>query len=395
MEFKKTPVTVAASAGLALAILVVIYFTGSSSKKEAAPQTPSAAPNYDHVTFNDKQLKSIEVTALATHVFSQQRTAVGNIDFNENLAVQVFPPYQGKIIKAFADIGDQVNKGAPLYTIDSPDLVQSESALIAAAGVYNLTTAALTRAKDLHDNQGLAQKDYEQAISDQQTADGALKAARDAVRIFGKTDAEINAIIASRKIDSSLVVTSPISGRVTARAAQPGLLVQPGNAPAPFSVADLSTMWMIANVSEHDSILFRPGQEVSVKIQAFPDREFSGKISVIGATVDPATRTVMVRSEISDTRHELRPGMFATYIIRTGDPVTSLAIPEDGVARESDGSMSIWVTKDHRTFDKRTVKIGQQQDGYDQILNGVEDGEFVVSKGAVFLSNMANANSSD
>jgi cobalt-zinc-cadmium efflux system membrane fusion protein len=324
-------------------------------------------------------------------VFSQQRTAVGSIDFNQNLSVQVFSPYQGKIIKAYAEVGEQVAKGATLFTIDSPDLVQAESTMIAAAGVADLTSAALARAKELFATQGLAQKDLQQATSDQQTADAALKAARDAVRVFGKSDTEIDMMIAKRKIDSALVVHSPINGRITARMAQPGLLVQPGTAPAPYSVADLSTMWMVANVAESDSPMFHVGQEVKVKLMAFPDRDFSGKITVIGASVDPNTHTVMIRSEISDLKHELRPGMFATYVIHTGDPIASLAVPLDGVAREGDGTMSIWVTSDRRHFTRRTVKIGLQQDGFDQISSGLRTGELVVTKGAVFLSNMLNA----
>lgn len=393
MQFKKNPAALAGVVGLVIVLLAGAYFIWSPSKHEKNVAAPSASPNYDKVTFNDKQLKSIEINTVGSYSFSQQRTAVGSIDFNENLSVQVFPPYQGKIIKAFADLGDQVRKGAPLYTIDSPDLVQAESTLIAAAGVYELSTVALKRARDLHDNQGLAQKDLEQAVSDQQTADAALKAARDAVRIFGKSDAEIAAIVANRKIDPALVVPSPISGRVTARTAQPGLLVQPGIAPAPFSVADLSTMWMVANVSESDSPLFHAGQDVTVKVMAIPDHDFKAKIAVIGATVDPATRTVLVRSDVSDARHELKPGMFATFVIRTGDPMTSLAIPQDGVSRESDGNLSVWVTTDRRTFNKRSVRIGLQQEGLDQILSGLQPGEIVVTKGAIFLSNMANANS--
>jgi cobalt-zinc-cadmium efflux system membrane fusion protein len=232
----------------------------SSGKKAGDPLAA------DKVELNEEQVKSIEIGLAGNHLFSQQRTAVGSIDFNENLSVQVFTPYQGKIIKAYAEIGDEVVKGKTLFTIDSPDLVQAESTLIAAAGVYDLTTAALARARQLFETQGLAQKDMQQAISDQQTAEGALKAGRDAVRVFGKSEKEIDEIVAKRKIDPSLVVPSPITGRVTARMAQPGLLVQPGNAPAPYSVADVSTLWMLANVAVSDSSMFHVGQEVKVNV---------------------------------------------------------------------------------------------------------------------------------
>jgi membrane fusion protein, heavy metal efflux system len=207
------------------------------------------------------------------------------------------------------------------------------------------------------------------------------------VRIFGKTDADIDRIVADRIADPTLIVPSPIDGRITARNAAPGLLVQPGNAPAPYSVADINTMWMLANVGETDSPAFRVGQQVQVKLGAFPGRVFDGKVTTIGATVDPNTRRVLVRSEIQDPQHELRSGMFANFVIGVGRPARSPGIPINGVVREGDGTQSVWVTADRRRFTKRTVKIGGVRDGYRQILEGVQTGELVATEGALFLSN--------
>jgi len=351
--------------------------------KEAGAQGAQAS-----VDLNDTQVKTIRFAPVGARTFPRQRIAVGNIDFNEDLAVQVYSPYAGRIIQAFAQLGDEIEKGKALFTIDSPDLVQAESTLIAAAGVYELTSAALTRAKGLFETQGIAEKDLQQAISDQQSAEGALKAARDAVRVFGKSEAQIDEIVAKRKIDPALVVPCPISGRVTARNAQPGLFVQPGSPPAPYAVADLSTMWMLADVTESDIPMFRLGQSVRVKVLAFPDRDFEGKVTNIGATVDPTTRTVVVRSEIRDPKHELRPGMFATYVINVQAPVKGLAVPLAGIVREGDGTMTAWVTMDGHHFTRRIVKVGLQEGGFDQILEGLQPGEQVVTDGAVFLSNM-------
>ncbi len=337
--------------------------------KETDGATPGAAPNRpaaDSVDLSDQQLASVKVEPVREHVFPIEKSAVGSIDFNQELSVQVFTPYQGRIVGLFATIGDEVKKGQTLFTIDSPDLLQAVSTLIAAAGVLEFTTRNLARLKALYATRAVSQKDMEQAVSDQQTAEGNVRAGRDAVRLFGKTDAEINSIIAKRMADSILVVPSPISGRVTARNAAPGLYVQPGNAPAPFSVADISTMWMLANVAESDSPAFKVGQDVRVNVMAFPGREFDGRISTISSIVNPSTRRVWVRSEIADPRHELRAGMFATFIIRVGDPVRSPAVPLDGVVREGDGTMTAWVTADRRHFTRRIVKIGLQRDGYRQ-----------------------------
>jgi membrane fusion protein, heavy metal efflux system len=184
-----------------------------------------------------------------------------------------------------------------------------------------------------------------------------------------------------------LVVASPISGRITARNAAPGLLVQPGNAPGPFTVADTSTMWMMANVAESDSPAFSIGQDVKVSVMAYPGRIFGGRISTIGSSVDPTTHRVLVRSEIDDPKHELRSGMFANFVIRTGDPVRSIAVPLDGVVREGDGTMTVWVTADRRRFTMRVVKVGMQREGLYQIVEGLQPGELVATEGALFLSN--------
>jgi membrane fusion protein, heavy metal efflux system len=385
--------TLVAAAAVLIAVLAgVAHFSaraGGTQAGGAGPRAAAPAPGADPtVELTDAQLKSIKIGAAAEHAFPQERTAVGSINFNENLAVQVFSPYQGKIIKAYAEVGDPVKRGQTLFTIESPDLIQADSNLIAAAGLLDLTTHALERAKQLYQVQGIAEKDLQQAISDQQTAEGALKAARDAVRVFGKSEAEIDAIVANRKIDPSLVVPSPITGRVTARVAQPGLLVQPGNAPAPYTVADVVTVWMMANVSESNIKYINVGQKVNVSTMAYPSQVYEGKIAVLGATVDANLHTLLIRSEIQNPRRELLPGMLANFVILIGDPVTAPAVPPASVVREGDGTMTLWVTTDRHHFTQRKIKLGQQSDGYDQILDGLKAGELVVTDGAVFLDNM-------
>jgi len=305
--------------------------------------------------------------------------------------VQVFPPYQGKILEIFARSGDAVEKGQVLFTIDSPDLVQAESTLISADATLHLTDRVLARARDLFQARGLAAKDLDQAISDQQSAEGAWRSARDAVRIFGKSDSEIDRIVASRRVDPTLVVRSPIRGVVVSRAAAPGVFVQPGTAPAPVTVADMSVMWMLADVPESLSASFKVGQPVSVQVSAYPGRSFAGRLAAVGTTIDPSTRRFVLRSEIQDPVHALRSGMFANFTITTGEPVRALAVPMNGVVREGDGTMSVWVTEDRRHFVRRSVKIGLESHGFRQILDGVREGELVVTDGAVFLSNMLTA----
>jgi membrane fusion protein, heavy metal efflux system len=388
-------------AGLVLAVLTYIFLLSSndgsfspalsatSANAQATTKTaPADSGDAESLNLTDAQLAAVKVDPAEEREFPVEKEAVGSIDFNEDMETQVFTPYQGRILALFAAVGDDVKKGQTLFTIDSPDLLAAESNLIAAAGVMELTTRNLARLRELYKTLAVSQHDLEQAISDQQTAEGNLRAARDSVRIFGKSDSEIDAIVAARAADPTLVVPSPIDGRVVQRNAAPGLFVQPANPPPPYVVADIDTMWMLANVIENDSPAFRVGQAVKVRLSAFPDRLFDGKITTIGASVDPNTRRVLVRSEISDPRHELRSGMFGNFTISIGASVRSPAVPLAGVVREGDGTQTIWVTADRRKFTRRTVQIGDSRYGYRQILAGLRVGELVATEGAVFLSNM-------
>jgi membrane fusion protein, heavy metal efflux system len=359
---------------------------GSSA---SADQSGTGATSDDtSVDLSEKQASALKIGPVTSRDFTVFKTAVGTIDFNEDLLVQVFSQYPGKILKANFNIGDDVKAGDILFTIDSPDLLQAESTVLAAAGVLELQKRTLARATNLLKAGGSAQKDVDQSTSDEQTAEGNYKAARNSVRIFGKTDDEIDQVVNMRKVDSTLLVPSPISGRIVARSAAPGFLTQPGNAPAPYSVADISTMWMIANVIETDAPAYKLGQDVEVRVPAYPDTVFKGHVTALGSMIDPNSHRQLVRSQIDDPQHLLRSGMFASFVIRVGDPMHSLAVPVNGVVREGDGTMTVWVTSDRRHFMKRTVKIGLQQDGWDQVLEGLEPGETVVTDGAVFLSNV-------
>jgi membrane fusion protein, heavy metal efflux system len=170
----------------------------------------------------------------------------------------------------------------------------------------------------------------------------------------GKTEAAIDEVVAQRKVDGTLVVASPIDGRVTARNARPGLFVQPARA----------------------------------KVRAYPDRVFQGKVSTIGTAVDPNTHRTFVRDEIKDPDNFLLAGMYGSFVIETGPPLRATAVPDSAVVREGDGTMTVFVTTDGRRFVKRIVETGLRQDGFVQILKGLKPGEQVATTGALQLSNM-------
>lgn len=375
---------------MAMALTYLKLFPPMVKPAQASPVSALIAKPVvadDSVLLTTTQLKSVALQAVVSHDFSISREAVGSIDFNADRLVPVSPAYQGRVIQVMANAGDIVRKGQALMVMDSPDLVQAESTFISALGTQALSTRAMARAKALYELQSLAQKDYEQTVSDQQIADASLKAARDGLRIFGKSNIEIDRIGQLRLIDGRLIVVSPMAGRVTAKNIAAGMLIQPGVMPAPFTVADVSSKWMLANVAESDVPVMRLGQEVDVRVMAYPNRLFHGRISNIGAVVDPNTHRVLVRSEIRDDKNELSAQMLATFVVHTGQTVTALAIPANGLVHEGDGTKTVWVTRDKQHFTRRVVEIGLQQNGLYQVLRGLQAGELVAGEGALFISN--------
>ncbi|HEY6254096.1 MAG TPA: efflux RND transporter periplasmic adaptor subunit [Candidatus Angelobacter sp.] len=391
---RKTAAVVAGVLACVVLIIVLRSGSGRASTTKASPEPVAAnSPQSEAaVELSPSQLNAVKIEPVSNYSFPVEKETVGAISFADDLSVQVFPPYQGTIIKAFVELGANVQPNQPLYTIKSPDLIQAESTLIGTAATFQLTSKELARIKGLP---GISERELEQATSDQQIADGALRAARDAVRVFGKNDAEIEEMISSRRIDPALVVRSPIAGQITSFNAPAGLLVQPGNGTAPYTVANVSVKWMLANVVESDISLLHLGQPVQVRVIAYPDRVFKGKISKIYAMVDPGTHRVTVRSQIDDPHNELRSGMLADFIIQVHSPMEATAIPANGVVREADGAMTAWVTTDRHRFVQRIVKTGLRVDNRVQILDGVKPGELVVTDGAVFLSNLLQTPPSD
>lgn len=322
-----------AALAVAAAVLVITVATqsGCSRSESANPGVPpetntkpalNTSPAEATVELAPGQLDAIKVEPVGTFLFPIELEAVGSVSFDED-----------------------------------PAVVQAESALLGAAATFDLTNKELARVKGLGEMNGVAQREMEQATSDNQTAVAALRAARDAVRALGKTDAEIGAMIATGKIEA---------------------------APA-------RQRWVVANVPEGDSPRLRAGQIVQVNVAAFPDRAFGGKISRLYATVDTNTHRVMIRCAVKDPANELRPGMLADVVIRVQDPVEATAIPADGVVRESDGTMTAWVTSDRHRFVQKLIQVGLRKDGQVQILDGLQRGELAVTEGAVFLSNLLNA----
>lgn len=321
--------------GAAVAALVacIAGLFGYVRTSEGAPESPPAAASTaappPSVDLSPTQVATIGVAPAGMYRFPVVRTELGSVAFAED-----------------------------------PAIVQAESTLLGAAATLKLTREELQRARLLYRTQGVSARELEQATSDEQTAAAALAAARIALHALGQSDAQIDRMTTTGRID----------GPPAARA---------------------GVQWVEANVFESDIALIHPGESVRVAVTAYAGRTFSGRVYRIYATVDPNLHRQTVRCEVADPTYELRPGMLATVTIALRPPMAALAIPADGVVREGDGTLTAWVTADRRHFTQRVIQTGLREHGEVQILEGLQPNELVVTRGAIYLDNVINAAPSD
>jgi len=380
--------------------------TASENVAESRPRSDA-----DAVTVDELQAQRLRIEPVQLREFRDARTTVGRIAFNDDRTTAIYAPFQGRVLRLIAKAGDVLRPGSPLVTIDSPDLVQANADVIAASTAVQKAQNQVAqgervarRQQLLYDGGAAPYKDLEQADSDLrnaqhdlETAEGQLEAARNRLRApFGKTDAEIAQIEATHDVDRVAQIASPIAGTVTGRKVSPGQFVRADNTDPMFTIADVSSMWLVANVTETDIPLIKVGQEVAVQVVAYPGEVFRARLTYVGASMDPAARRLTVRAEIANPDGRLKPDMFASFHIMTGVSTRSPSLPTAAVLRESDGTMTAWVTIDGKRLVKRTVKVGLQQDGFSQVLEGLEAGERVATESALFLGNvLASGGASD
>jgi len=381
---------------------------GSARERAEKARSETAAasrpqPDPDAVSVDHTQAQRLKIEPVQLREFRDERITIGRIAFNDDRTTAIFAPFQGRVLRLIAKPGDVLRAGSPLLVIDSPDLVQANADLIAASVAVQKAKNQVTQAERVARRQKLLYevgagpyKDLEQADSDlrnaqhdHQTAEGQLDAVRNRLRTpFGKSDTEIARIETTHDVDRVAQIASPIAGTVTARKVSPGQFVRADNADPMFSVADVSSMWLVANVAELDIPLIKIGQEVAVQVMAYPREVFRARLTYVGASVDPAARRLTVRAEVANPDGRLKPDMFASFRIMTGVSVRSPSVPTAAVVRESDGTMTVWVTTDGTRLVKRTVKLGQQQYGVCQVLEGLHAGELVAMESALFLGNV-------
>jgi cobalt-zinc-cadmium efflux system membrane fusion protein len=315
-------------------------------------------------------MHQLNVVRVELYPFRLHKPAIGQIAFNDDASTIVQTPFSGRVTKVLAKIGDDVKRGDPLFEIDSPEVVQAQTDLIAALHGLEKAKSALNaaqrqaeRANRLIKDKAISQREVDQAINDQigaesdfKTAEGTLTFARNRLRvIIGRDQEEVDRLERTRVINPLITINSPIDGTVIARKVGPGQYVRADIADMLYSIADLSTMWLKANVPEIDIPLIRVGQEIEVRVTAVPDRVFRAQVIAIGAASDASTRRVVVRSEIANPDRALKSEMFASFKIAIGEGRPMPSVPADAVIWEGEQAV-VWAEREPMVFERRIVR---------------------------------------
>jgi cobalt-zinc-cadmium efflux system membrane fusion protein len=353
------------------------------------------------------QWKTLAAEPVRQMVFRSEHVTEGKIAVDEEKSTLVFSPYAGRVTKLLAKPGDTVVPGQPLFVVEAADMVQAQNDFISAATAMNKASSQLTlaqiqekRAKDLSDAKAVPLKEWQQAQAalvtaqnDMRSAETTLEAARNRLRIFGRSDQEISTFQNKGTITAETPIPSPIGGTVIQRKVGPGQYLASGASDPVFVIGDLSTVWLIAYVRETEAPNIHTGQAVSFTVLAFPDRAFHANVSYVGAALDGNSRRLLVRASVGNSEGLLKPEMFAMVTILTGEGDAYLAAPRDAIIYEG-SKARVWLARQDKGVELREIVPGIVTGNMVQIVKGLELGDKVITKGSLFIDRAAVAGSS-
>lgn len=365
----------------------------SQSRKGLQRYTPTPA-----------EWASLATEPATERTFRAEHVTEGKIAVDEDRSTPVFSPYAGRVTRLLARPGDQVTQGQALFVIEAADNVQAQNDFITAMTSLNKAKSALDlaqiqdkRARDLFEGKAVPLKDYQQAQAnliqaqnDQRSAETALEAARNKLRILGLTDDDITTFRQKGRINPETTIFSPITGTVVQRKIGPGQYINAGASDPVFVIGDLSSVWLTAFVRETDAALVSVGQEISFNVLALPGTPLTARINYVAAAIDPATRRLLVRATIDNNDRKLKPEMFANVTIYSASDHPAVAVPKQALIYEGD-QVRLWVAHEDKSIELRQIRTGLTNGNLVEVTGNLKPGEQVITRGSLFIDRAASA----
>ena len=366
--------------------------TAAAAKTEQGRYVPSAA-----------EWASLTVEPAIEQVFRGEHATEGKIAINEDSSTPIFSPFAGRVTKLLVKPSDKVERGQPLFIVEATDTVQGLNDFIAALSALNSARSKLNlaqivekRANDLYLGKAVPLKDWQQSQSDLTTAQNdvrsaetALEAAHNRLRILGRSEEQITSFQETRQISADTPIYSPIEGTVVQRKVGPGQFISSGASDPVFVIGDLSTVWLLAFVRETEASGVAVGQDITFSLLAMPGSQFKAHIDYVAAAIDPTTRRLLVRATIDNKDGVFKPEMFANVTIYSGGDHASVGVPKQALIYEGE-RVRLWVARDDKSIELRNVETGLTNGNLVEVRTNLKAGEKVVTRGSLFIDRAAS-----
>ncbi len=343
----------------------------ASDKKSDTPGLFSVAPD---------QLSHLQIVSVTPTKMQRVLRLPGSVAYNAFTTTPVISQISGPVSRIAVVPGQEVKRGQAMLFVSSPDYAQLRSNYLKARDAHALAHKAYVRSKDLYEHHAVAERDLEQAESGEVQAQADLEAAEQSLRIMGVSDPDA---MLRGKQSPEVAVHAPITGEVVERLVAPGQLLQAGNTQC-FTISNMSSVWVMVNVYQQDLAYVHVGDSAMIQTDAYGDK-FQGKISYLGAALDPNTHTLQARIVTQNPGEKLKKDMYVTALVRAGTMDNALAVPDAAVLRTAENEPFVYVAEGENKFAQRLVKLGESQNNLTQIVSGLQPGERVVADGSLFI----------
>ena len=368
-------------------VIVALLAMGCASEKAGPPPDKGAAQeekeDVNAIAIRPEMALRIKVGKPAMGDLADKLQVPSQVEVNEEKLVRIGSYVTGRIIDIYAMLGDTVEVGQPLARISSPELTQAQLTYLRASSLTTLAQKAAERAHHLLAADVIAVAEMQRRESELQVSRAELEAAADHLRLLGVDSKALKELAKEGTILPSVTINAPRSGIVIARNVIIGQVVQPAD--QLFGVADLSSVWVVGDVPEQIARDVRVGQHVEINVPALGQTSFDGLIIFVADTVNPMTRTVMVRTMVENPRRRLKPDMLATMHI-IDNPHKSLVVPETAVVREANQDY-VFIAQGDKRFLRVAVELGSEVADVRPVLKGLTPEQSIVVDGAFDLDN--------
>jgi len=362
----------------------LLLITGCKKSQPSGARQTAQDPNL--VMANESLLAQIKISEVGQSDVSDILRVAGQIDFDEQALTRIGASVTGRVTQINAQLGNEVKKGYTLALINSSELSNSQLAYLKARSEKEFHRRTVQRAKTLFEADVISAAELQRRESEYEVASAQTRAAQDQLRVLGVNLKAMEELATTGAIDSVASVMATIKGVVVERKVTTGQVVQPAD--VLFTVADLSRVWAVAQVPEQQVAQVKVGQSVRIEVPALENEKLIGKLIYVGSTVNPESRTVLVRTELDNTSGRLKPSMLASMLIES-TPTKRMVVPITAIVREQDTDY-VFTEEKPGSFRLKPVRLSSEHNGQRVVLDGLSQGMRIVSDGAFHLNNYRN-----